>query len=247
MLAGARPLAIAAIAMALLVAACAASPAATAPTAAPTTAAGSPSAAPSATEPDPTSAPPAEVPDGGPFGTVPLACFGLGETDCRAVAGHVAAAMPAADPRVRYVQVGPFGCAAGESCPTTLAARPEGDVVVETATGTLSFHVTGSGAAIDVQPQESFGVDVAPSSRPPLAPVPQPLTLGHCGLWSGIDVAGSWWDPVGLIDSDHSDAINAAEGTFAPIGLDRATFTSKGGLVVQLIRRDGEKHLPLCM
>lgn len=230
---------IATLLIALVVLACAGPP----PVSSPAPASVAPSA--SADAPSPTPEPsPASV--DGAFGSVPTACLGLGETDCRRVAGHVAQLLTGADPRVRYVQIGPFSCAREIGCPTTLAARPEGDVLVETATGTLSFHVTGRAAGVDVRAQEAFGIMLAPTTRPPLPIVPQPLALGHCGLWSGIDVGGSWWDPVGAIDGDHGDAINAAEGTFTPVGPGRATFTSKAGLVVQLLRRDGEKYLPLC-
>lgn len=221
--------------IALLITACAAP---TAPSAAPPSS--PPTASPSpATAPEPT-------PVVGALGNAPVACLGLGESDCRGVAGQVATLIGAADPRIRYVQIGPFGCADGAGCPTTLDARPEGDVLIETAGGVLGFHVKATGGSLDVRAQEAFVIDLAPSSRPPLAPLPQPLTLGHCGLWSGVDVGGSWWDPVGVIDSDHGDAINASEGTFTPVGIDRATFTSRNGFVVQLVRRDGMKALPLC-
>jgi hypothetical protein len=60
-------------------------------------------------------------------------------------------------------------------------------------------------------------------------------------------VDGSYWDPVGLVNSDHGDSINEAEGTFVASDPTHATFTSDGGLVVNLVRRDGEKYLPLCM
>lgn len=189
---------------------------------------------------------PSDGPLEGAFGNVPTACLGLGEDDCRRVLGHVAAVSTATDPRVRYLQVGPFGCAAGGGCPTSLVARPEGDVTIETASGTIGFHVKAVGDRVEVIAQERFGIDLAPTSSLPLPIVPQSFALGHCGLWSGVDLGGSWWDPVGVIDSDHADAINAAEGTIALTGPDRATFTSKGGLVVQLVRRDGQKFLPLC-
>ena len=92
-----------------------------------------------------------------------------------------------------------------------------------------------------------LGISLAPSSAVPLPLIPQPFPLGHCGLCSGVDVDGVWWDPVGLIAFDHGDAINATDGTFAPVGPDRATFTSTGGFVVQLVRRDGHKFLPFCL
>ena len=148
--------------------------------------------------------------------------------------------------RSRYIQVGPFGCPAGEGCPPTLAARPEGDVTVEQAGGALSFHVTMRDGTLAGERQDYFGVSLPPVSKPPIPVRPLPYTLGHCGLGSGVDFGGSWWDPIGFVDSDHGDAINAAEGTMVIVGPDRALFTSKAGLAVQLARRDGEKFLPLC-
>ena len=190
--------------------------------------------------------PSAVVAEGRNLADVPTACVGLGEQDCRRVIGHITTLLTPDDPEIGYVQVGPFGCSAGGGCPTTLAARPEGDVGLEFAGGALSFHVTSTDGNLDAQRQESIGVELSPSSNPLVPGGPQPYTLGHCGLYSGIDHGGSWWDPVGLIDYDHPDAINAAEGTIAAVGPDRAIFTSKAGLNVQLVRRDGPKYLPLC-
>ncbi len=149
---------------------------------------------------------------------VPTACIGLGEGDCRRVAAHVASLLTADDPRIGYVQVGPFGCAAVAGCPTTLVARSEGDITLEFAGGAKSFHIKVTDGNLDAQPQEAFGIELPPTSRPPIPGGPQPFSLGHCGIWSGIDHGGSWWDPVGLVDYDHSDAINAAEGTISPVG-----------------------------
>lgn len=177
---------------------------------------------------------------------VPTACIGLGEADCRRVVAQVTTLLTADDPRIGYVQVGPFGCSNAAGCPTTLVARPEGDITLESAGGALAFHIKVTNGNLDAQRHEASGIVLPPTSRPPVPGGPQPFTLGHCGLWSGIDHGGSWWDPVGLIDYDHSDAINAAEGTIAPVGQDRAVFTSKNGFVVQLIRRNGAKFLPFC-
>jgi hypothetical protein len=191
------------------------------------------------------------VPNTSPAGAVtlqgvPAACIGLGEPDCRRVVAQVTTLLTADDPRIGYVQVGPFGCAAGGGCPTTLVARPEGDISLESAGGVLSFHIKVTDGNLDARRQETFGVELPPTSGPSVPGGPQPFTLGHCGLFSGIDHGGSWWDPVGLVDYDHGDAINAADGTIVPVGPDRAVFTSKNGFVVQLIRRDGPKFLPFC-
>ena len=191
-------------------------------------------------------APSAVLPGGRDLAAVPTACVGLGEQDCRRVVGHIATLLTPDDPEIGYVQVGPFGCSASGGCPTTLAARPEGDVGLESPAGALSYHVSWTDGNLDARRQEAFVVELSPSSRPLVPGAPQPYTLGHCGLFSGIDHGGSWWDPVGLVDYDHPDAINAAEGTIAAIGPDRAIFTSNAGLTVQLVRRDGPKSLPLC-
>ena len=178
---------------------------------------------------------------------VPTGCYGLGEVDCRLVRDHVATLLTATDPAIRYIQIGPFGCAADQGCPTTLAARPEGDVTVESNGEAIGFHVKSSGGAIEAVRQEVSGVSLPPTSTPPLPAGPQPFALGHCGLWSGVDLGGSWWDPIGFVDSDHADSINPAEGTILLVGPDQARFTSKGGLTVQLARHAGAKYLPLCM
>jgi hypothetical protein len=184
--------------------------------------------------------------DGAALAGVPTGCYGLGEADCRLVREHVATLLTAADPPVRYIQIGPFGCAAGQGCPTNLGARPEGDVTFESDGGAVGFHVKSNGGVLEADRQEVFGVSLPPSTQPPLPAGIRAFALGHCGLWSGVDVGGSWWDPIGFVDSDHGDSINAAEGTIILVGPDQARFTSKGGLTVQLVRHAGAKYLPLC-
>jgi hypothetical protein len=201
---------------------------------------------PLATEPSP-SASASAASSGVDLGSVPTACIGLGADDCRRVVAEVGGIVPAGT-AARYVQVGPFGCADGQPCPTSLAARQQGDITIEAGAGALSYHVTAGadGPQLTFAQQDAFGVLVGPSTQPPVSAGARPYSLGHCGLWSGIDADGSWWDPVGPVDADHPDAINAAEGTLNVLDPDRATFTSKGGLTVHLVRRDGEKYLPLC-
>ena len=152
---------------------------------------------------------------------VPTGCYGLDEVDCRPVRDHVATLLTAADPPVRYIQIGPFGCPAAQGCPTTLDARPEGDVTLESGGAAIGFHVKSNGGALEAVRQEVFGVSLPPTTTPPLPAGPQPFALGHCGLWSGVDLGGSWWDPIGVVDSDHGDSINAAEGTILLVGPDR--------------------------
>lgn len=195
---------------------------------------------------EPTVEPSPAPSEGVAFEDVPTACYGLEAEDCRRVLGEVAALLTDVDAAVRYVQVGPFGCPADAPCARTLIARPEGDVTLETAGAAVGFHVKAAADVIAVERQETFGISLPPTTTPPVPGEPRPFSLGHCGLGSGIDLGGSWWDPVGFVDADHADSINAADGTIVFVDPDHALFTSKAGLTVQLARRDGEKYLPFC-
>ena len=151
------------------------------------------------------------------------------------------------DGAIAYVQIGPFGCPGGDACRRTLAARPSGDVVIEFRTGEPVFvHIEAAGGQPLVTREHYFGISLEPSSGPAAPAGPVAYSLGHCGLWSGVDLDGSWWDPVGSVDGDHGDSINAADGTIVAIDRDHATFKSAGGFVVSLQRRVGPKYLRLC-
>lgn len=206
--------------------------------------------------PSPVSGPPAAVtpsaaqssaPTGIDLSTIPTSCINLGADDCRRVVAQLSTIVPDGS-AVTYIQVGPFGCTAGQGCAASLAERPQGDVTLEAGAGALSYHVTvvGEGAELQLDRQDAFGVLLGPTSQGPVTAGARPFSLGHCGLWSGIDVGGSWWDPVGQVDGDHPDAINAAEGSLTIIDPDHATFATSGGLTVQLQRHQGDKYLPLC-
>lgn len=173
--------------------------------------------------------------------------MGLGLVDCTTVL-DAALAVAASSRAPIYAQVGPFGCSVDPLCPRTLAARPEGDVTLDLPNGTqTTIHIKADAdGSLTPTQGEAFGIPVEPSSGR-AGPGPVPYRLGHCGMYSGIDVDGSYWDPVGLVDPDHADAINAADGTFTFTGPDQGLFVSKGGWQVQLIRHQGPKHLPGCM
>lgn len=189
-------------------------------------------------EPSPAAEPP------GP----PMACLGLAPADCDRVRDAALAELTPDDPPVVYIQVGAFGCQVAEGCPTTLAARPEGDVVIEFGQGTgTNVHIKAlADGTMETTRGDAMGVAVEPASGPS-GPGPTQFSLGHCGLYSGIDVDGSFWDPIGPVDFDNGDAINAADGVFAFIDQQHATFRSNGGLTVALQRHDGPKLLPFCM
>lgn len=180
---------------------------------------------------------------------MPVACLGLAQPDCMRAYDAAAAAL-APDVEVVYAEVGPFGCPTEPGCPNSLVGRPSGQVVFERATGEpVAISITAApDGTLTAAPGEWFGVAVAPTSPAgQLGAEPIPYSFGHCGLGSGVDVDGSWWDPVGFVNVDHGDAINAADGTFTPHDPNHATFVSVGGFEVSLVRRVGDKHLPMCM
>jgi hypothetical protein len=199
--------------------------------------------------PSPRPAIPTPISANGALDEVPTSCWGLGPEDCLRVVKEVAPKLQRIDPPVTYIQVGAFGCDTGERCPRTLAARSQGDVIFEVAGGVIGFHVTASdgGEKLAIDRQDALWVQVRPTSSAPLFAGAQPFALGHCGLWSGIDLGGAWWHPVGVIDADHPDSINAAQGTITVHDPDHATFVSRGGLTVQVLRAPGPVSLPPCM
>jgi hypothetical protein len=229
------------------------SPSATGATAPTSTATGAPEAAASASAvptSSPTAAPPAT--DAGAVAIqpdTPTGCIGLGAQDCERARAFAATVLDANDPAVVYVQVGPFGCAQGTSCPTNLLTRPEGDVVIEFGGGTgINVHLTvGADGSFQAERQEAMGIGVPPASPPDGIAGPREFTLGHCGLLSGIDVDGSYWNVVGPISFDSGEAVNATTGILSLTDPDHGTFTGPGGLSVQLIRHTGPKLLPFCM
>ncbi len=219
---------------------------------------GVPPHGPSAESPAASQAPAAASLTPGPTGTatagaleptVPTACLTLGEADCVRARTFAATTLAGGDPAVVYVQVGPFGCAAGDACATTLVARPEGDVTLEFADATsANVHlIVAPDGTWETTREPGFGIAVAPSSPAGLQLGRMAFTLGHCGVFSGIDLDGSWWDAVGPVAMDDGEAVNPTAGVIAFSDADHATFLAPGGLTLQLIRRDGVKVLPPCM
>jgi hypothetical protein len=177
------------------------------------------------------------------------ACLDLGPIDCSRARDLAAGALAAGDPPARYIQIGPFGCLAGEGCPPTLVARPEGDVTIEFDGGqgiTVHLKLAPDGS-FDVARDAAQGVSVLPSSAAGALAGPSPFTLGHCGIFSGIDAAGSWWDPVGSVSMASGEAVNATAGVLTTTDPNHAIFTTPAGFSLQLQRRTGPKLLPFCM
>jgi hypothetical protein len=212
------------------------------PTPSPPPSAPTPSPFPSAPTPSP---PPSAVQ---PQSEFPTACLNLRDVDCAGTRDLVLATLPDGHPAIAFVEVGPFMCSV-DPCPETIEARPTGRVMVEfsDASDPAVLDVAIQAGEITTRPsQEVFLVAVLPSS----ARLEQPqatIELGHCGLLSGVDVDGSYWDPSGYVDMTNPDAINAAGAEFNLTSPTTARLTTLNGLTLELVRRAGGKHLPPCM
>jgi hypothetical protein len=184
----------------------------------------------------------------GPQGAFATGCLNLGQVDCINVRDLVLATLAADAPAISYVEVGPFACVS-EPCPESIQVRPNGRVTIEYADGSdpTVFDVSVQAGEVATKPaRDEFLVGVLPSS-PRLSEPQAAIDLGHCGLLSGIDVDGSFWDPVGRVDMMNQDAINAAKASFLLISPATARLTTAGGLELDLVRHPGGKHLPPCM
>jgi hypothetical protein len=92
-----------------------------------------------------------------------------------------------------------------------------------------------------------------PSSAPLEEAVVYRFSLGHCGLYSPVDVDGSFWDAIDGVapngqpldlESD-GEMINATSGVIVVIG-DEARFRTDTGSVIRFSRHDGEKEFQGC-
>jgi hypothetical protein len=171
----------------------------------------------------------------------PVGCFGVELEACRTAAAAAVEWLPAGRAPVTYIQAGSVECDQ-DQC--------QGRVLITLESGAerrlVTVDVVG-GIAGEVTPVEAFdsGIRVEPTS-PRLAASLVPFDLGHCGISSGIDVDGSFWDPVGFVNAAHPDTINSAPGTFVLTSPTTATLRTNGGLTVQLVRHQGSKFLPGC-
>ena len=158
----------------------------------PAAATGSPQASSPPASAPPTNVAPSEFPQPSAAAALLTSCLTLGPQDCERARTFAMSTLEAGDPPLRYVQVGPFSCATGDRCPLTLLARPEGDVVLEfpgAAGVNVHLKVAGDGT-FEATREPAMGVPVEPSSAPVEAG-PFPFSLGHCGIFSGIDVDGA--------------------------------------------------------
>lgn len=172
------------------------------------------------------------------------ACWNLELPQCASVMADLPAHLPPGV-RIQYVEVaasfcdgpcpgiGPGGFRAHVVAEALDDREPIAYIVEADAAGTrwevipTAFHraVAGSGA--------HAGGEVR-------------MSLGHCGLASGIDADGSFWDPVGRLDWTNGELINATDGRFGLTGPRTARFVTALGLVIDLVRHAGPKYVPPC-
>lgn len=174
---------------------------------------------------------------------VPAACIGLEVAQCELVLAALADELPGATPT--YVAISERLC--DGPCPGSERGLWLGQVMVEFSDGrkpaTILIEVDGD--AVAWNPIESGLVEVTPRSARLTGPTTE-LTLGHCGLSSGIDVDGAFWDPIGMIDAGDPALINTAAARFTLASPERAVLVTEAGTVLRLARHTGPKHLPGC-
>ena len=175
-----------------------------------------------------------------------LACWDVDEDQCRQAFTEVIRILPADGPPIVAASVVAFGC---DNLPCAKGLGRGGAVSVEYANGG-GLHAWPVSAAEDGSltfGDHSTGLPEAflPES-PRMAQRVIDFSFGHCGLSSPIDVDGSFWDPIGQVDSDAPDAINSSIGTFSLVGPADAVFTSRTGFTVHLRRHQGARNLQGC-
>jgi hypothetical protein len=179
-------------------------------------------------------------------GDIALACWSIDDKECRGALAEASELLGPDHPPIVAASVGAFGC---DALPCAIGLARGGSVSIELANGS-GLHAwavwTGPDGSL------TFGdrtTGLPEPFRPESPRLTQPVvefSLGHCGLGSPIDVDGSYWDPVGPVDSNAPDAINSSSGTFSLLSPVDAQFRSRTGFTVNLRRHDGAKNLFGC-
>ena len=182
-------------------------------------------------------------PIGGESDTV-FGCHGGDLILCQAMVEAAVESLAPEDGRPTWAEVRAAAC--DGQCLPGLAGIRQGQVTIEVAGGrAVAVEVELRDGQLTVAERVDAQLFARePGSGPAQGPQVE-MELGHCGLMSGIDVDGSFWNPIGLIQ-EHPDAINAARASFSMINSALASLRTEGGFVVQLVRHVGPKHFPAC-
>jgi hypothetical protein len=107
--------------------------------------------------------------------------------------------------------------------------------------------------AYDGRPGPDGGIVLRPASVRVTHGVAYAFSLGHCGLYSPVDVDGAFWDALDGTDASgapldletDSEMINATAGSIVIVG-DELRFRTETGSTVRFARHAGEKEFPGC-
>jgi hypothetical protein len=175
-------------------------------------------------------------------------CWGIREPDCgRAVVATFDAPADFETHSYGYATV-EFSECPDNHCPEGFVPGVIVHVLLEPTDGSAPIEalVRSEDGGLVAEAQETgayFGVE--PRSGPTGLNEPFAFTLGHCGIWSGIDADGSFWDPIGQVDRENPDTINSAAGVMV-ISTEESATLQTARLRLELVRHQGLKYLPAC-
>jgi len=175
-----------------------------------------------------------------------LGCISIEAAECDSVADLVVERLPEERGVPVSIVINLYGC--GSPCAKTLDAR-EGAVTVEYADGGEPIDVTVHGpteAPVFGELDTGWSGLIEPASAAVDGPGPFAHELGHCGLLWQVDFDGSFWLPIGQVDGDAADLVNAGSGQMVLLEPNLAQFEADSGFTVQLARFPGPKHVFLC-
>ena len=175
-----------------------------------------------------------------------LACLSVPQLECETIASALVGRITEPGDVVA-ITVHAFSCDAVR-CAPGFGARPNGEGVVELANpGRISVvGIRSAGGVLDFVGVPDVRATTIDPRTAPAGGQNLPFALGHCGLDSPIDADRSLWDPIGQIDGDASEVVNAASGTISFLAPRAARFLTDAGFRVDLVRRGGSKLYRLC-
>ena len=175
-----------------------------------------------------------------------LGCISIEAAECAFVADLVMERLPEERGMPFSIVINLYGC--GSPCARSLDDR-EGAVTVEYTDGGEPIDATVHGPAeapVFGELETGWSGLIEPASSAVEGPGPFAHELGHCGLLWQVDFDGSFWLPVGQVDGDAADLVNAGSGQMILLEPNLAQFEADSGFTVQLTRFPGPKHVFLC-
>jgi hypothetical protein len=181
-------------------------------------------------------------------GTGPIvACMALPSAECEPLARDVLNVVSQDAPQIVRIEVGPVEKAA-QPLQRSLVGAESVIIVLEFA------ETSPTWLEIDPRTRPPAILRTQPSRIEPATPVSaplgdagmQPLLLGTCGLASGIDFDGSWWDPIGEIDAYAPESSGPARGGITLMTANTAIFETESGFRINLVRHLGPKWVAGC-